>query len=126
MARPKQILYIGDAVAILLVTLLGFITHGERELSFLPRFLAAFVPLVLAWFLLAPWFGLFELEIADNPRQLWRPVFVMVFAAPLAVVLRSLYLNTAILPIFAVVLTATSAFGTFLWRALYFLIKPKP
>jgi hypothetical protein len=125
MARPKLSLYLGDAVAILLVTLIGFITHNETDLSFLPRFLAAFVPLVLAWFLLASWFGLFEHEIISNPKQLWRPVFAMAFAGPFAAVLRSLILNTAILPIFALVLAATSAFGMFLWRGLYLLIQRK-
>ena len=123
MARPKQILYVGDAVAILLVTLIGFITHGETDLSFLPRFLAAFVPLGLAWFLLAPWFGLFEPNVISNPRQLWRPPLAMLFAAPLAVVVRGLILNAAILPIFAMVLAVTSAFGIAVWRGLYVFPK---
>lgn len=125
MARSKQLLYVGDAVAILLVTLVGFITHGETDLSFLARFLAAFVPLGLAWFLLAPWFGLFESEIVSSLKQLWRPVLAMVFAAPLAAVVRGLILNTAILPIFAIVLGATSALGMVIWRGLYLLLKHK-
>ena len=123
MARPKHILYVGDSVAILFVTLLGFITHGETDLSFLPRFLAAFVPLVLAWFLLALWSGLFEPEIASNPKQLWRPLLAMLFAAPLAVIVRGLILNAAILPIFAIVLAVTSAFGIAVWRGLYVFLK---
>lgn len=123
MARPKQILYVGDAVAILLVTLIGFVTHGETDLSFLPRFLAAFVPLGLTWFLLAPWFGLFESNVISNPRQLWRPLLAMLFAAPLAVVVRGLILNAAILPIFAIVLAATSAFGIAVWRGLWVFLK---
>ena len=123
MARPKQIMYFGDAVAILLVTLIGFVTHGETNLSFLPRFAALYFPLSISWFLLAPWFGLFEQEITSTPKQLWRPAFVMVLAAPFAAVLRGLILSTAILPVFAIVLAATSAFGMLIWRGLYLLLN---
>jgi hypothetical protein len=121
----RWLLVLGDILALLVTTLIGFITHGETDFSFLTRFLAAFLPVTLAWLLLAPWFGLFQLEIISDPRQLWRPVFAMVFAAPLAVVIRGLILNAAILPIFAIVLGATSAFGMVIWRALYFLVKGK-
>jgi hypothetical protein len=122
MTGPKLVLYIGDAVALLMTTVTGFVTHGETNLSFLPRFAALYFPLSISWFLLAPWSGLFKPEIISNPKQLWRPVLVMLFAAPLAAVARGLILNAAILPIFVVVLGATSALGMVLWRGLYFLL----
>jgi len=125
MTRPKLILYLGDAVTIALLTLIGFASHDELNAAFFLRMLAAFIPLAVAWFLLAPWFGLFEPEITYNAKQLWRPVFAMVFAAPFAAVLRSLILNTAILPVFAMVLAATSAFAMLLWRGLYLLLNRK-
>ncbi len=113
----------GDILAIAIVTVVGFATHGEADLSFLPRMLAAFVPLTVAWFLLAPWFGLFQQEVTTNPKLLWRPVLVMLLAGPFAVVLRGLILNAPIIPIFAVVLSATSAFGMLVWRGIYFLLN---
>jgi Protein of unknown function (DUF3054) len=122
MLKPKWILYVGDVLVILIVTLVGFATHGEADLSFLPRMLAAFVPLAIAWFLLSPWFGLFQQEITSSPKQLWRPVFAMLFAAPLAVVIRGLILNAPIIPVFAVVFSSASAFGVSIWRGLHFLI----
>ena len=125
MSKPKWILYTGDVLAIAIVTVIGFATHGEANLSFLPRMLAAFIPLTVAWLLLAPWFGLFQSEIKSNPKQLWRPIYAMIFAAPLAVVLRGLILNNAIIPIFAVVFSATSAFGILVWRGVYFLFVRK-
>ena len=125
MARPKQILYVGDTVAILFVTLIGFITHSQTDLFFLRRFLAAFVPLTVAWFLLAPWFGLFQPEITSNIKLLWRPVLAMLFAAPLAVVIRGLILNSAILPIFAIVFGVTSALGMAVWRAAFIVLNRK-
>ena len=75
----------------------------------------------MGWFLLAPWFGLIKAEIISNPKQIWRPALAMLFAGPLAVVLRGLILNAPIIPIFVVVLSATSALGMVIWRTLYFL-----
>lgn len=125
MSKQKWILIVGDMLAIAIVTVIGFTTHGETDLSFLPRMLAAFVPVIFAWFLLAPWFGLFQSEIISNPKQLWRPVLVMFFAAPFAVVLRGFILNAPIIPIFAVVLASTSAFGMLVWRGIYFFLTRK-
>jgi hypothetical protein len=126
MINNRNILILGDILAILLITLLGFATHGELDASFISRMSALFFPLVIAWFLLSPWLGLFQPEIISNPKQLWRPASAMLFAAPLAAVLRGLILNAAIIPIFAVVLGATSAFGMVIWRGLFFLLNRKP
>jgi len=121
----NRILIIGDILAIALITLIGFTSHGEADISFLPRVAAIYFPLTISWFLLAPWYGLFQEEIVHNARQLWRPVLAALFAAPLATVLRGLILDAPIIPIFAVVLSATSAFGMALWRAIYLFIAPK-
>jgi len=121
----KSVLIIGDILALLLTTIIGFATHGELKSEFLLRMVAAIIPLTIAWFLLAPWFGLFQPEITSSPKQLWRPVLAIVFAAPLAVVFRGLILNGAILPIFAIVFGATSALGMVVWRGLYLFLKPK-
>ena len=121
----KSILILGDILAILIVTVIGFATHGEADLSFLPRMSAAFFPLVIAWFLLSPFLGLFQAEITSNPKQLWRPVLAMLFAGPFAAVLRGFLLNAPIIPIFAVVLASTSAFGILIWRGVYFLFSRK-
>jgi hypothetical protein len=125
MTQTRNFLILGDILAIGLVTIIGFATHGETGLSFLPRMAATFFPLVIAWFLLAPWLGLFQDEIIYNARQLWRPALTALFAAPLAAVLRGLILNAPIIPIFAVVLSVTSALGMVVWRALYFLLNRK-
>jgi hypothetical protein len=45
----------------------------------------------------------------------------MLFAASFAALLRGLWLNAPIIPIFAVVLASTSALGMLIWRALYLL-----
>ena len=124
-SMKKYILVLGDILAILTVTIIGFASHGEGGVSFLPRMAAAFFPLLIGWFLLAPSIGLFQTNITSTPRQLWRPVLAMIFAAPLATVLRGLLLNAPIIPIFAVVLGATSALGMLVWRAIYLFFLPK-
>ena len=119
----KTILILGDTLTLLVITLIGFATHGETSISFLPRMLTTFIALVIVWFLLAPWFQLFNSEINLNAKQLWCPALTMLFAGSLAVVLRGLILNAPIIPIFAVVLSATSALGMMIWRTVYFLLK---
>jgi hypothetical protein len=49
----------------------------------------------------------------------------MIFAASFAAVLRGLILNAPIIPTFAVVLGATSAFGMLVWRGVYLFLKRK-
>jgi hypothetical protein len=119
----KTILVPGDILAILLTTLIGFATHREADMSFLPRMAAIFFPLTISWLVLAPVLELFDPELASNSKQLWRPVFAMIFAAPLATILRGLLLNSPIIPIFAVVLSLTSAFGMLVWRTIYLFLR---
>jgi hypothetical protein len=115
----RSLLVFGDILAILLVTVIGFATHGELGTSFIARMAAAFFPLTIAWFLLAPFLELFQTKNASDPKQLWRPVLAMFFAGPFAAVLRGLLLNAPIIPIFAVVLASTSAFGMLIWRWIF-------
>jgi len=121
----RNILILGDILAILIVTIIGFATHGEAGLSFIPRMAAAFFPLLMAWFLLSPFLGLFQAEITSNPKQLWRPILAMFFAGPFAAILRGILLSAPVIPIFAVVLSATSAFGMLVWRGIYILLTRK-
>ena len=123
MINNRNILILGDIFVTLLIILIGFATHGELNTSFITRMSALFFPLIIAWFLIAPWLGLFQHKVVSNPKQLWRPVLAMIFAAPLAAVLRGLILNAPIIPIFVIVLAATSAFGMVLWRGIYFLLN---
>jgi len=123
MINNRNILILGDIFVTLLIILIGFATHGELNTSLITRMSALFFPLIIAWFLIAPWLGLFQHKVVSNPKQLWRPVLAMIFAAPLAAVLRGLILNAPIIPIFVIVLAATSAFGMVLWRGIYFLLN---
>lgn len=117
--KPVHWLFLGDLLAIALVTLIGFATHGETQVDLLPRMLATFLPLTFGWCLTAPFLGLFDLPVTANPRQLWRPVLALVLAGPLAALLRALWLNTVVIPIFGVVLSGSAGLGMLVWRALW-------
>jgi hypothetical protein len=121
----KYILILGDVLAIAIITIIGFATHGETDLSFLPRMAVLFFPLVVSWFLLAPALGLFQRDLIIHPKQLWRPVWAGLFAGPLAVVGRGFLLNAPILPLFAAIMAAVFALGMAVWRGLYFLLNRK-
>ena len=122
--NKKNILIIGDIIAIAILTFIGFATHGEAGLSFIPRMAAIFFPSVVAWFVLAPWFGLYDLQVIRDFRIFWRIPLAVFFVAPLALVVRGFILNAPIIPIFAIVFTSTNSLGLLVWRTIYkFIFK---
>ncbi|MFN3492298.1 MAG: DUF3054 family protein, partial [Anaerolineales bacterium] len=56
--NKKNILILGDTIAIAILTYIGFAFHNQSEIS--PRMATTFFPVLFSWFLLAPWFGLFD------------------------------------------------------------------
>ncbi len=125
MLTKKFILITGDILVIAILTFIGFATHGEADVSFIPRMGAAFFPLVMGWFLIAPWLGLFDEPVVSNPKLLWRVLLAMLFVAPLATIMRSAFLHNAALPIFALVLGGTNGLGMLVWRGIYLLLAQR-
>lgn len=111
-------LILGDGLAIGLVTLVGFASHNTLDTAS-ARMLSTFLPLLVAWLLAAPLVDLYELQIARELRQLWRPLWAMVFAAPLAALLRGVWLGSPVLPVFVFILGGVSAVGLTIWRGIY-------
>ena len=111
-------LVIGDALTILVVTILGFASHGTLDSAGI-RLLTTFFPLLIGWLAVAPFFGLFTQEYTFNRKQLWRPVYVMLIIAPLASWLRAVMLGAPILPQFVAIIGLFSALAMFLWRAAF-------
>jgi hypothetical protein len=120
------VLIVGDMVALGVVTLAGFARHGTLETGGW-RILATFVPLVLAWLMIAPFLGAYDFKRMADWRQLWRPAWAMVLGGPLAAWLRALALgNGPIIPVFVGVLSGVGALAVLAWRALYtFLLVRK-
>ncbi|HTP00402.1 MAG TPA: DUF3054 family protein [Anaerolineales bacterium] len=113
------VLILGDLFSLALVTLIGFASHGEFTAAFVPRMGAAWVPLCIGWFVLAPQLDLFQASITSQAAQLWRPAFVLLFAGPFAAILRGIVLNAPVVPSFAVVLSITGALGVTIWRLIW-------
>jgi len=132
MINNWNVLILGDILAILAVTLIGFAKHGELDLSLLPRMLALFVPFVGLWLFFAPRYGLFKPEIVSDYKQLWRVLLVVAFVSWLTISARNALLiffhafqtsdgNLIFIPVLAV----TSTFGLVLWRVAYLIFTRK-
>lgn len=115
------ILLVGDILTLALVTVLGFARHEELNTAGV-RLLSTFVPLLVAWILVSPHLLVFDAGRAGNARQLWRPFWAMVLAAPLAAFLRGIWLNAPILPVFVIVIGGVSSVALLAWRGLYYLV----
>lgn len=112
------ILLTGDGITLGLVTLVGFVTHGTLGSAGL-RIFATFIPLVIGWLAASPFLRLYQEEYVRQPRELWRPLWAMLLAGPLACWLRGALLQTPILPIFVLVITGVGALGLLTWRGIY-------
>lgn len=113
-------LIIGDAITLAIVTVFGFASHGTLGSAGM-RMLTTYIPLLVSWFLIAPHLGVYNQVWATDGRQLWRPFWAMVLAAPFAAWMRGAWLGMPILPIFVVILGGISALSLLAWRFLYWV-----
>ena len=125
MATKQKNIILGDTLAIAVLTFIGFATHGETDISFIPRMGTTFFPLLIGWFLIAPWFGLFDEQVTSNPKLLWRVLLAMFFIAPLGTILRAALLHSAALPFFALVLGSTNGLGMLAWRGIFIFFSQR-
>jgi len=119
MRKSNWTLIAGDILALAIITVIGFASHGETEVSFVPRMFTTFIPLLVSWFLIAPWLGLFDIQITSNPKHLWRSPLAMLLGAPMASFLRAVLLNGTALPLFTLILGGSAALGMLIWRGVY-------
>lgn len=117
----RFVLIAGDIITLAVVTVIGFASHGTANTAG-ARMLTTFIPLVVAWFLVAPFLNVYKSEYVLDGLQLWRPVWAMVLAAPMAAWLRGVMLSSPVMPIFVVILGGASVAGILIWRALFWLV----
>lgn len=113
----------GDIAAVLVVTMIGFLNHYGTILEW--RWLTTFLPVLAAWFAIAPWLDGYRSDLVCLPGQVWRPALAMLLSAPLAATLRGIWLNTAVPPIFVAVLAFTNALGFIIWRLAWALFMQR-
>jgi hypothetical protein len=115
------VLAAGDVLVLALVTVYGFASHDQIGTAG-ARMLTTFVPLLISWFLVSPHLQAFDLQRASQARDLWRPFWAMILAAPLAVFIRAVMLSTAINPIFVVIIGGVAALALLAWRAIFLFV----
>lgn len=115
---PMTVLIIGDIFTLAVTTAIGFAFHNTLGSAGL-RMLTTFLPILAGWLLVAASLGLFRANNISELRQLWRPVWAMFLAVPLATWLRGLWLDRAISPVFVAVIGGINILAMLIWRALY-------
>ena len=114
----------GDIITLAIVTVIGFASHGTADTAG-SRMLTTFIPLVVAWFLVAPFLHVYDTEVFLDGRQLWRPLWAMILASPMAAWLRGLMLNSPILPVFVIILGGVSTVAILVWRGIFWLVATR-
>lgn len=117
-------LILGDILTSLIVTMIGFASHGTLETAGV-RMFTTFVPLSISWLLITPHLAVYNYQAVINYRQLWRPFWAMILAAPMTGWLRGLILNSPILPVFVIILGGVSVLAIIIWRSSYWLLVRK-
>jgi hypothetical protein len=117
-SREQISLAVGDATAILVAVALGFVNHANIS-GFLDRFAFTFLPFTIAWFISAPRFGLFDLSSSAWKKLALQISAAMFLAAPLAVIFRAAWLQSSALPLFTLIMGASTAIALFVWRFIY-------
>lgn len=118
------LIFIGDIIVFAIVTILGFASHDTLGTAGF-RMLTTFVPVVLAWLLIAPHLSVYDIDVIIRIRGLWRPPWAMVLAAPMAAFLRGAWLGTAIIPVFVVVIGGVNALAILIWRIIFLVVVSK-
>jgi hypothetical protein len=117
------VLIVGDVVTYILITLIGFSTHGTLAQESLPRMLATFIPFTAGWFLVAPWLGVFDRAIVNHRTYLARVSLATMLAAPIGAFLRGVWLGSPILPIFVLVMSAVMLGLMIAWRFIHRFVQ---
>ena len=113
-------LVLGDIALILLLSIIGYLTHYAGKEPFSLRWMTTFLPFCLGWAMAAVPMGLFLPPIAQNwTRAFWRAALGAALAATFATMLRGFWLTAAVQPVFMGVLAGTGALGMGFWRAAW-------
>ena len=100
------------------LTVVGFANHAT--LGNVPRLLATTAAFLVAWALVAPWYGLFREPLISSSRKVWMVFVAWAVAAPIGALLRSLLLGrSTVIVQFVLVVIAVNGLGLVAWRLLY-------
>lgn len=115
----------GDFVAIVMFVVIGRASHAMSLLD-VPGMLFVAAPFLIGWFVVAPWFGLYRVEIVAHRMQtLWRVSVAWLIGGGMGLVLRAFFLERSLTdptsyPLtFTLITLATVLMLLLIWRMGY-------
>jgi len=120
MKLPHVLLLVDDGMVVFLVTLIGIRFH-QTDPSIFTRLPYTLLPFFAAWIFFVALLQMYDPTIASSWKQLWRVPAAAALAAPTGAAIRSVWLNTPYMPIFAIVMGAALAIGLLLSRSVFIL-----
>lgn len=108
---------IGDVVVLVVLTAFGFLTHSTLDETW--RLVVTTVGVLVAWAVVAPWFGVFSTEVLTRPTAVWRVAWAWAIAAPVAGFLRAWVLGVGVSATFVLVMIAVNGVAMTIWRAAF-------
>jgi hypothetical protein len=112
----SPLLLIGDVFTIFIVSLVGFVNHNS---AIDWHIFTTLLPMLAAWSVAGFLLGVYKVEVVSAPAQLWRVILAVMLAAPVAAWLRAIWLDRAVIPVFALVLGLSAALGLVIWRLIW-------
>lgn len=122
MTKGKNILLIGDWLALTLFVFLGQMEHEMVAGNLLPRLLTTTVQLALPWTIVALIWGAYRLPTGRRDYAFFgRAITAWLVAGPLALMLRAwLHGQATIILIFMAITLGLGGLFLLAWRLLYF------
>ena len=114
---------IGDAVVLVALTAFGFLTHSTLDETW--RLVVTTVGVLVAWAVVAPWFGVFSTEVLTRPTAVWRVAWAWAIAAPVAGFLRAWVLGVGVSATFVLVMIAVNGVVLVIWRAAFATVQQR-
>ena len=119
--RRTAALAAGDLVAFNIVTAIGLLSHGELTgFDRIVEIVTIATPFAAGWFVVAPFLGAFQGEIATQPkRSLPRVALAWLIALPIGLLLWSIVRQKSVQPAFAIVTFITNLVVLLGWRGAF-------
>jgi hypothetical protein len=114
---------IGDVVLLIALTVVGFVSHSTLDETW--RLVVTTLGVLLAWAVVAPWFGVFSTAVLTRPAAVWRVAWAWAIAAPVAGFLRAWILGVTVSATFILVMIAVNGAGLVIWRVAYAALQQR-
>ena len=117
MTNRIAILALGDLCAFVLFGAIGLTSHEDSVT--LRTVVRAILVFPAAWFVIAPWLGMFSERAVAGTEPLWRIAVVWVVVGVVALCLRALVFDRALFNAFFVIALVGNGVMLVGWRAAY-------